>query len=59
MIIIKKGFQKRFIIYSQRQKDGNDMLTVFYFVNTEIHFWVENEILYYQINLNQMSAECV
>ena len=53
----KEGISEKIIIYSQRQKDGNDMLTVFYFVNTEIHFWVENEILYYQINLNQMSAE--
>lgn len=53
----KKGISEKIIIYSQKQKDGKDKLSVFYFVNAEIHFFVENEVLYYQINLNQMSAE--
>lgn len=53
----KEGVSERIIIYSQKQMDGKDMLSVFHFVNTEIHFFVENEILYYPINLNEMSDE--
>lgn len=53
----KEGISEKIIIYSQKQKDGRERLSIFYFANKEINFEIQDEIPYYKIKLNQMSAD--